>query len=216
MAVAFNEIRFPTDVALGARGGPERRTDIVTLRSGHEQRNSLWADARRRYQAGYGIKSFTQLERVLAFFEAQRGRLIGFRWRDRLDCRSCGAAASAPGPTDAVLGRGDGAMLRYQLVKTYGVETATPYVRRIVKPVDGTVRVAVGGAEWPQGAAWTLDPTTGGVLFAPGRAPGAGAVVTAGYEFDVPVRFDTDYLDIDLSHFQAGDIPNIPIIEIRL
>ena len=133
---SFNEVRFPTDVALGARGGPERRTDVVTLRSGAEQRNAIWADGRRKYQAGYGIKGFAQLEAVLAFFEAQRGRLYGFRWKDRFDYRSC-ASPGAVAATDQPLGIGDGVTAVWQLAKTYGAGT-TPYTRPIRKPVAGT------------------------------------------------------------------------------
>lgn len=210
----FNEVRFPTDVALGAKGGPERLTDIVTLRSGAEERNSLWADARRKYQAGYGVKSFAQLEAVLSFFEAQRGRLYGFRWKDRFDYRSC-ASPHAPGPLDQSIGVGDGATATWQLTKSYGAG-ASPYVRPIRKPVAGTVSVAVGGTATAIGTAFTVDTTTGLVTFLPGHIPALGATVTAGYQFDVPVRFDTDYLEVDLSHFEAGEIPNIPVIEIRV
>ena len=209
----FNETRFPTDVALGARGGPERRTDVVSLRSGGEQRNAIWADAKRKYQAGYGIKSFAQLEAVLAFFEGQRGRLTGFRWKDRFDYRSC-ASPNAPSPTDQVLGFGDGTTAAWQLVKAYGA-AGTAYVRPIRKPVAGSVLVAVAGVVQP-GSAWSVDSTTGLVTFAAGHVPGVGAAITAGFEFDVPVRFDTDYLEIDLSHFEAGQIPNIPIVELKV
>ncbi len=214
MAATFNEDRFPTDVALGARGGPERRTDVVTLRSGAEERNGLWADARRKYQAGYGVKSFAQLEAVLDFFEAQRGRLYGFRWKDRFDYRSC-PSPRGPSASDVAIGTGDGATAAFQLAKTYGTGSATPYLRPIRKPVAGTVRVAVAGVAVAPGAAWTLDATTGLVSFTPGHVPPPGAAVTAGFEFDVPVRFDTDYLEIDLGYFEAGQIPNIPIVEIR-
>ena len=209
----FNEVRFPTDVALGARGGPERRTDVVTLRSGAEERNSLWADARRKYQAGYGVKSFAQLEAVLAFFEAQRGRLYGFRWKDRFDYRSC-ASPHTPGPLDQAIGTGDGVLATWQLTKTY-TAGSTPYVRPIRKPVAGSVVVAVGGVT-AANTNLAVDATTGLVTFLAGHIPPAGAVITAGYLFDVPVRFDTDYLEVDLSHFEAGEIPNIPIVEIRV
>lgn len=214
MTAGFNEVRFPTDVALGARGGPERRTDVVTLRSGAEERNSLWADARRKYQAGYGVKSFAQLEAVLAFFEAQRGRLTGFRWKDRFDYRSC-ASPGTPGPLDQPLGTGDGTNATWQLVKSYGAG-ATPYLRPIRKPVAGSVSVAVAGTVMAIGTGFTVDVTTGLVTFLPGHVPPAGALITAGFQFDVPVRFDTDYLEMDLSHFEAGEIPNIPVVEIRV
>ncbi len=209
----FNEIRFPTDVALGARGGPERRTDVVTLRSGGEQRNAIWADAKRKYQAGYGVKTFAQLEAVLAFFEAQRGRLTGFRWKDRFDYRSC-ASPAMPAATDQPIGTGDGTTAVFQLAKTYGAGSS-PYVRPIRKPVAGTVAVAVDGTVQPA-SAFSVDAATGLVTFAAGHVPGPGAAVTSGFQFDVPVRFDTDYLEVDLSHFEAGQIPNIPLVEIRV
>ena len=209
MSAGFNEVRFPTDVALGARGGPERRTDVVTLRSGAEERNAVWADGRRKYQAGYGVKSFAQLEAVRDFFEAQRGRLYGFRWRDRFDYRSC-ASPLQPSALDVPIGTGDGRTTSFQLVKIYGAGLPTPYTRTIAKPAPGTVLVGVAGTAV---GGWTCDVTTGLVTF--GTPPAAGAAVTAGYLFDVPARFDTDYLEADLAYFEAGQIPNIPILEIR-
>jgi uncharacterized protein (TIGR02217 family) len=212
---SFNETRFPTDVALGARGGPERRTDVVTLRSGAEERNSIWADGRRKYQAGYGVKSFAQLEAVLNFFEAQRGRLYGFRWKDRFDYRSC-ASPGLPTAFDQAIGTGDGTTATFQLVKAYGLGTASPYTRIIAKPVIGSVSIAINGNTQQNAVSWTCDTTTGLVTFQPGHIPPAGGAVTAGFEFDVPVRFDTDYLEVDLGYFEAGQIPNIPIIEIKV
>jgi uncharacterized protein (TIGR02217 family) len=207
----FHEVRFPLDVALGGRGGPERRTEIVTLGSNRESRNARWAHSRRRYEAGYGVKSLAQLSQIIEFFEERRGRLYGFRWRDRADCASC-APGATPGPTDQRIGTGDGARAAFQLVKTYG-GAFSPYARDIVKPVAGTVRVAVDGVEkfTPD---VSVDATTGIVSFAPGVIPPLSAVVTAGFFFDAPVRFDTDFLEIDMQAFEAGAIPHIPIIEI--
>lgn len=206
--VAFHEVRFPTDISLGARGGPERRTDVVTMRSGAEERNSIWAGSRRKYNAGYGVKSFAQLEKVLAFWEERRGRLYGFRWKDRVDWKSC-ASASVPGSNDQVIGTGNGSATTFQLVKTYG-STFTPWSRQIRKPVAGTVLVSVNGVTQTSG--WSVDLTTGVVTFA--SAPANGAIIRAGFEFDMPARFDTDYLEVDYSHFEAGQIPNIPVVEI--
>ncbi|WP_159728395.1 DUF2460 domain-containing protein [Methylosinus sp. Ce-a6] len=207
---AFHEVRFPTDISLGARGGPERRTDVVTTRSAAEERNSIWAGSRRKYNAGYGVKTFAQLERVVAFWEERRGRLYGFRWKDRLDFKSS-AAAATPTSTDQTIGTGTGAATTFQLVKTYG-STFAPWSRQIRKPVAGTVLVSVNGVQQTSG--WTVDTTTGVVTFA--SAPANGAVVRAGFEFDVPARFDIDYLEVDYSHFEAGQIPNIPIVEIKV
>ncbi|KAB2862385.1 MAG: DUF2460 domain-containing protein [Bauldia sp.] len=212
--VPFHEVRFPTGIAFGATGGPERRTEIVTLGSGHEQRNSRWADSRRRYNAGYGVRTIDDLHAVLAFFEERRGRLYGFRWLDRIDGKSC-APSATPDPADQTIGNGDGATASFQLVKTYGAAHA-PYQRTISKPAAGTIRVAVDGAEAAEGDAWTCDVTTGLVTFAPSAIPAAGTVVTAGFAFDVPVRFDVDALDINLTSFAAGDIPAIPLVEVKV
>lgn len=205
---AFHEVLFPLDVALGAAGGPERLTDIVRLGSGREERNARWAHSRRRYDAGYGVKTLAALQAVVAFFEERRGRLHGFRFRDRLDHASAPPGA-APAPADQVLGAGDGATQTFALVKRYGAGPQA-YVRPIAKPVAGTLRVAVDGAET---TAFTLDSTTGEVTFA--SPPAVGAVITAGFLFDVPVRFDTDRLEVNLTSFAAGEIPSIPLLEIR-
>ncbi|RAI36829.1 glycoside hydrolase family 24 [Rhodoplanes elegans] len=209
---AFHEVLFPLDVALKSAGGPERRTEIVTLGSGREERNARWAHSRRRYDAGYGVKTLAALSAVVAFFEERRGRLHGFRWRDRLDHAS--AATGAPTPLDQPIGTGDGSTATFALVKTYGGLHA-PYRRPIVKPVAGSVVVAVNGVVQGEGTQVSCDPITGIVTFLSGHAPASGAVITAGFLFDVPVRFDTDYLEIDLSAFAAGAIPKIPLIEIR-
>jgi uncharacterized protein (TIGR02217 family) len=163
---AFHEILFPLDVALGARGGPERRTEIVTVGSGREERNARWAHARRRWNAGYGVKSLDALSEVVAFFEERRGRLYGFRWRDRLDHSSAPPGLESL-PEDQLLGLGDGERVSFQLVKRYGAEHA-PYARPIVKPVAGTIRVAVGGVEAEEGEDFNSDPATGLVVFRAG------------------------------------------------
>lgn len=208
---AFHESLFPLDIALGSAGGPERRTEIVALASGREGRNARWAHSRRRYDAGYGIKTYEALSQVIAFFEERRGMLYGFRWRDRLD-HSSAAPSVAVSALDQALGFGDGSTDSFQLAKTYGGAFA-PYTRPIVKPVAGTVRVAVAGVELDEGG-FDVDMTTGVVTLS--EPPGLGDAVTAGFLFDVPVRFDTDYLEVDLSAFAAGAIPKIPLVEIRV
>jgi uncharacterized protein (TIGR02217 family) len=209
MAV-FHEVRFPTEISLGAKGGPERKTDIATLRSGSEERNSIWFHSRRKYQAGYGVRHIRDLERVVQFFEERRGRLYGFRWKDKADFRSS-IGTGAVTPLDQFIGTGNGAATQFQLTKTYG-KIFAPYTRIIAKPVQDTVVIAVNGVQQTSG--WSVDTTTGLVTFT--VAPANGAAITAGFEFDVPARFDTDYLELDLSGFEAGVIPNVPVIEIRV
>jgi uncharacterized protein (TIGR02217 family) len=211
---AFHEILFPLDVSLGSRGGPERRTEIVTVGSGREERNARWAHARRRWNAGYGVKSLDALSNVVSFFEERRGRLYGFRWRDRLDHSSAVPGASVT-PADQLLGLGDGERVSFQLVKHYG-GTHAPYARPIAKPAAGTIRVSVAGVEQAEGEDFDSDAATGLVVFRAGHEPPEDAAVTAGFLFDVPARFDTDFLEVDLAGFAAGEIPSIPVVEIRI
>jgi uncharacterized protein (TIGR02217 family) len=210
---SFHDVRFPTGISRRASGGPERRTDVVALASGHEERNSRWAHSRRRYNAGYGIRTLDEIHAVIGFFEERRGRLHGFRWKDHADFRS-GPPQAEVAPTDQLIGEGDGATAAYQLVKRYG-DGGAAYVRPITKAVAGWVRVAVDGVEKSQGADFTVEPLTGIVTFLPGAIPALGAPVTAGFEFDVPVRFDSDVLTINLDALAAGQIPGITLVEVR-
>jgi uncharacterized protein (TIGR02217 family) len=204
----FHEIRFPTSIAFHSTGGPERKTEIVSLGSGYEERNGVWANSRRRYDVGYGIKTLDDMAAVTAFFEARSGRLYGFRFKDFADFKSATPAAAVTA-FDQRLGTGDGVAKSFALIKTYASGPAS-WTRAILKPVAGSVRAAVAGTET---TAFTVDTTTGVVTFT--TAPATGAAVTAGFEFDVPVRFDTDTLAINLSNFRAGEIASIPLLEIR-
>ncbi len=205
----FHEVRFPDDISRGARGGPERRTQIVELASGDEERNASWANSRRRYDAAYGIRRADDLAAVVAFFEARNGRLYGFRFKDWADYKSC-LPSGTPAATDQTIGAGDGATSDFQLVKVYRSGSQS-WTRTITKPVDGTVMVAIDGTEATSG--WSVDTTTGLVSFT--TAPASGAAITAGFEFDVPVRFDTDTLDVILDIERLGSITSIPLIEVR-
>jgi uncharacterized protein (TIGR02217 family) len=207
--MSFHEIRFPTAIAQGSAGGPSRKTEIVMLGSGFEERNAVWADSRRRYDVGYGVKSLDDIHALIAFFEARMGRLYGFRFKDFSDFKSCAPRADVSS-TDQMIGTGDGTAVQFALTKTYASGPAS-WTRAIVKPVAGTVRVAFDGVE--QASGWSIDTATGIITF--GTAPGDGVAVTAGFEFDVPVRFDADSLSIHLENVRAGDIPAIAIVEIR-
>ena len=207
--MAFHEVRFPDDISRGARGGPERRTQIVELASGEEERNASWSNSRRRYDVAYGIRRAEDLAAVVAFFEARNGRLHGFRFKDWADYKS-GLPSRAISPTDQEIGTGDGATTAFQLVKRYA-SGAQSWARVIAKPVAGSVRIALGGVEQMSG--WTVDTTSGVITF--DTAPAAGVPVTAGFAFDVAVRFDTDALDVTLDLERLGSITSIPLLEIR-
>lgn len=211
-AVIVDAVEFPLAVALRATGGPERRTEIVALGSGREVRNARWADSRRRWDAGSGVLSLDDLQAVVAFFEARRGRLHGFLFRDPLDDRS-GPPGAPPTPLDQPLATGDGATARFPLVKTYG-GPLRPWTRPITRPIVDTVRIAVDGEEKTREVDFTVSGTDGGVTFLAGEIPPLGAAVTAGFRFRVPARFDTDEIRVDLTAFLAGAIPTIPIVEL--
>ncbi|MFV0299443.1 MAG: TIGR02217 family protein [Paracoccus sp. (in: a-proteobacteria)] len=207
--MAFHEIRFPDNISRGARGGPERRTQIVELASGDEERNASWANSRRRYDVAYGIRRADDLAAVVAFFEARNGRLYGFRFKDWADHRSC-IPSRTPSPTDQQIGTGDGDTTSFQLVKRY-VSGGQSWTRAITKPVAGTVQIALNGVA--QGSGWSVDHKTGLVDF--DTAPTDGIAITASFEFDVPVRFDSDALDVTLDIERLGSITSIPLLEIR-
>lgn len=211
---AFHDARFPVAISFGATGGPERTNEIVSLTSGREKRNARFSQSRHHYDAGTGVRSLADLHDVLVFFEARRGSLHAFRFRDPFDMKSCRPEDSVA-PTDQLLGTGDGSRARFELVKIYG-EGDDAYRRRIATPLVETLRVAVGGSEVLAPGDFSFDPATDEIVFAPGAVPGAEAAVTAGYEFDVPVRFDAERLSISLTGFKAGQIPSIPLVEVRL
>ncbi|MGA0546047.1 phage distal tail protein, Rcc01695 family [Brevundimonas sp. VNH65] len=205
--MGFDEVRLPLRLAFGSTGGVERRTEVVTLASGFERRSTPWAHGRRRYLIGAGLRSLDDMADLTAFFEARRGRLRAFRFRDFADFKSCAPGASIA-PTDQVLGEGDGIRVRFQLSKTAGGVS-----RDIRKPVEGTVRAALDGVELPADE-FSVDLTMGHIDL--NEPPASGATVAAGFEFDTPVRFDTDRIEVTLEGFGAGRVVAVPLIEVRV
>lgn len=168
MTDGFHEVRFPLRLSLGASGGPGWRTDIVALSNGGETRNARWADARRRYDVGTGLRGLDDLYQLTAFFEARRGQLYGFRFRDPVDHASApsGQAVTA---IDQQIGVGDGVKVLFELGKTYA-DAGGATARRIEKPAEGSVVLAVDGLALDPGD-YAIDHTTGLVTIAPGSVP---------------------------------------------
>lgn len=210
--MSFHEVRFPANLSFGSVGGPERRTDVVTLANGYEERNTPWSHSRRRYDAGLGMRSLEDVETLIAFFEARRGRLFGFRWKDWADYKSAPASVD-PDFEDQLIGTGDGSTTTFQIVKTYW-SGAQSYVRPVSKPVLGTISVGLQGDRQTETINYEVDTTTGRIEFA--APPDQGVRITAGFEFDVPVRFDTDAIQTSVASFRAGDVPNVPVLEVRV
>lgn len=200
----FHDVRFPLSLAFGAVGGPERNTQIVQMASGSERRSAVWAGSRRRWDVGSAVTSLDELHDLVAFFEARRGPLFGFRFRDMMDDRSC-APEQTVSPTDQILGTGTGSQTLFALSKTYGDVS-----RRIWKPVEGSVRIAFDGSELQ--SEFTVDHATGEVTF--DSAPAAGIAVTAGFQFDCPARFEADRIEGSLEGFGAGKIARVQLVEL--
>lgn len=203
----FHEVRLPLALAFGAVGGPERLTDVVRLASGAESRNARWAGSKRRWEVGGASMKADAAHELIAFFEARRGRLFGFRFRDGVDWKSC-APSGVISAVDQPLGVGDGARVAFQLVKRYGAGEAA-WDRVVGKPVEASVVVAVDGVAME---AFGVDAATGVVTF--DAAPAEGAVLTAGFAFDVPVRFDADRLELSVEGFDAVRVMRASVVEI--
>jgi uncharacterized protein (TIGR02217 family) len=199
--MTFHEIQFPNDIAYGSSGGPEYLTDVIVLYSGHEQRNLNWEAARARYNVAHGVKTQAQLATLIAFFRARKGKAYGFRFKDWTDYQATGQP----------VGTGDGTTAVFQLSKTYESGPAGE-TRVIQKPVAGTVTIYVNAAAQTGGV--SVDATTGQVTFT--APPASGAAITADFEFDVPVRFDTDRLSASLDHYESYSWADVPLVEIRL
>ena len=210
--MAFHEVQFPANLSFGSIGGPERRTEIVTLANGFEERNTPWAHSRRRYDAGLGLRSLEDIEKLIAFFEARQGQMYGFRWKDWSDFKSS-SAAKEPDFRDQVIGEGDGATAEFQLRKTYRSGEIN-YGRPIKKPVQGSVTIGFSGDKMAEGVDWSMDLSTGVISFE--SPPDESVIITAGFQFDVPVRFDVDHIHTSVASFQAGEVPSVPVVEVRI
>ena len=199
--MAFIEVRFPTDIAYGSTGGPEYSTDIVITQSGFEQRNANWSQARAKYNVAHGVKTQAQLDTLIAFFRARKGRADGFRFKDWNDYQA----------TAQAIGTGDGSTTVFQLTKLYS-SGSTSETRIISKPVAGTINIYLNAVL--QSSGFAIDTTTGLVTFT--SAPGSGVAITADFQFDIPVRFDTDRLAATIDSYGSQSWKNIPLVEIRV
>lgn len=216
--MAFLETpRFPDDISYGSQGGPSYNTSIVVIKSGHESRNINWTNTRNKFDVAYGVKNVTQLYSLIEFFHAVAGMGYGFRYKDFMDCKSSGPHTTTVSydDQDCDPATGDDVEVDFQLTKTY-VKGAFSRQRTITKPVSGTVRVSINGAEKLQGDAtypWSVDTATGIITFS-STPPPNGETVKAGYEFDIPCRFDTDELITVYEAYEQGNT-QVPVIEIR-
>lgn len=198
--MAFHDIQFPPEISYGAQGGPEFSTSVITVKSGQESRNQNWSESRIKWDVSTAIKNQTDLEELIAFFRARKGRAHAFRFKDWSDYTA----------TTQIIGTGNGVATTFQLSKTYN-DTLIQTTRVITRPVANTTRIFLNNVEQLSG--WTVNTTTGIVTF---TAPvGNTVVVKASFQFDIPARFDTDSLRINIQNFNGYIGESINIVEIR-
>lgn len=197
----FHEVRFPDDIAYGSSGGPEYSTDVIIMSGGYEQRNINWQEARAVYNVAHGVKTQAQLDALLAFFRARKGRAYAFRFKDWSDYRAHGQH----------IGTGHDNTKTFQLIKTYTSYDVTE-VRNIRKIVNNSVRIYVNNVL--QSSGFSVDNNTGSVTFT--TPPANNAIISADFQFDVPVRFDTDRLSASLDAYGLHSWNNIPMVEVRV
>lgn len=203
MSIGFHEISFPSRLAYGAAGGPKTRVDVTQLASGHEKRNARWSQALRRYSVDVGQRPIEEIRALISFFEMRGGPLNGFRFKDPID-NSTASGDGSISSQDVEIGVGDGAKTQFQLKLNSG--------RIIQKPIGSSVLVSVSGATLGEG--FNVDETTGIVSFE--QPPAADSAISAGFDFDVPVRFENEELISAVTARNAAQISDISLMEIRL
>lgn len=208
----FHDVQFPTEISYGSRGGPGFSTNIIETDSGAEQRVQRWSQPKHAYDVSWGVKSLNDLATIRNFYIARNGCAYAFRYKDWMDYTSSTTGMSSVVNTDQQIGTGDGAQTNFQLVKKY-INGPSTVIRTITKPVSGSVVVALNGVNQTTG--WTVNTSTGVVTFT--SAPGVGVVVTAGFQFDVPVRFGKEIdqqLAQQIDGYDNGNIQSIPLVEV--
>jgi uncharacterized protein (TIGR02217 family) len=210
--MGFHEVLFPIDISFGGSGGPGFNTNIIELDSGQDQRIARWENARRKFNVSYASKDYNKISELISFYIARSGCLNGFRYKDWLDYSSAAQYTVAPSCTDQQIGLGDAATATFQLVKKY-INGSVIKTRTITKPVAGTVLIALDGVNQEDG--WTVDTTTGIVTFT--TPPSDSVVITAGFLFDVPVRFGKevdDLFSLTMNDIVTGNAREIQLVEI--
>ncbi len=207
--MSFIDVQFPTDIAYGSAGGPTYNTSVVSIKSGREKRNINWNYPRIEFDVSYGVREMPELESLIAFFHIVQGKGRTFRFKDFSDWKSC-KTENTPAFDDQNIGTGDGSTTEFQIYKSYSYSGSVRQSRKITKPVSGTVLVGINGTEQTSG--WSVDTSTGVITF--DSAPSDGANITAGYEFDIEARFDTDTLSTNLEDYRTGSI-EVPVIEVK-
>lgn len=197
--MSFLEIRFPESIAFNSSSILEFNTTIIKSKNGYEQRNINWNTNKMKFNIINGIKTKAELDEVITFFRNVRGAGYGFRFKDWTDYQV----------DNQYLGLGDGVTKEFQLIKSYRVSDNIVYYRKITKPVISTVRVFINDIESKD---FNIDLTSG--LITLNTVPEIDSIIKANFEFDVPVRFENDIMEITMNSINSGNIKDITLIEI--
>lgn len=210
--MAFRNVLLPGTISSGASSTPMWQTDVARTPSGYEKRVARRSDALRKCVAPLNIRSLNDLHELLAHFNVMQGPYYSFPFKDRLDYKSC-APETEISMTDTNIGTGDGVTAAFQLRKGY-ISGAFTHYRNILLPVSGRLLIAVAGVAKNETTHWTADYTTGIITFTGGNIPTAAQAVTAGFEFNCKVRYDTNDLQVVIEAYRTGSIPTIALIEV--
>lgn len=197
--MSFLEIRFPESIAFNSSSILEFNTTIIKAKNGYEQRNINWNSNKMKFNIINGIKTKTELDELITFFRNVKGAGYGFRFKDFTDYQA----------ENQYIGVGNGETKEFQLIKAYRVSDNIVYYRKITKPVISTVRVFINDIESKD---FNIDLTTG--LITLNTAPEIDSTIKANFEFDVPVRFENDIMEITMNSINSGNIKDITLIEI--
>ncbi|MCT2398532.1 DUF2460 domain-containing protein [Novosphingobium mangrovi (ex Huang et al. 2023)] len=206
----LDDVRLPEKWSKGSSGGPEFLTGLVPLAGGGEYRPRRWTNPLHRYDIAHNVRKPEDIAELRSFHFARNGRHRGFLLKDWLDWTSASDGQSAPMVTDQSLGTGDGVETQFQLVKRYA-DAINPFDRPVAFPVVDTLLIAADGT--PMASGWSVERGTGLVTFT--AAPAIGAVLTAGFAFDVPIRFDDDWLSISWDTINSRSAGSVPLQEVR-
>jgi uncharacterized protein (TIGR02217 family) len=212
----FVEERFNTEIRYGVVGGPMWSTDIVEVQSGIESANINWSSPLGRWQLSQDMYNKKETDYLINFFNTRMGRAVGFRFKDWSDYKiTLQPSSPSNTPNAGIATIISGTLL--QLVRRY--QSLTRYVDTpVLKPVAGTVTLYRNGVPMAPGT-FAVDTTTGLIQVQSGTA---GAAWTWTGEFDKPVRFDTDKMDLLFAGYRESDgesmfeVQNLNIKEIRL
>lgn len=204
--MAFLDERISDEISRNAVFSKARRIVVITSRNGHEHRNELWEGAKREYLIAFGTRDIGLIQQLSAFHERVGGQRDGFRLKDWFDHTSSADPTIPITDADQTLepildDPASGTAHRWQIVKRYG-----SVIREITKPVDGTVRIR------GHSTGFAINHLTGIITF--DNPIPISPAPTCGFEFDVPVRFADDALDVEIGYIENAAVPEVTLIEL--